>query len=89
MQTVFEGYSTNTFGNGLSVLVNDFDLVDPFYAFHPGEPPASPHFMSEYDVGGTPWSVLFGRDGELIVSFLSYDYSFYELQDMIDAALAE
>jgi thiol-disulfide isomerase/thioredoxin len=89
MQTVFEGYSTNTFQNGLNTLVNDHDIVDPFYAHHPGEPPESPHFMQEFDVGGTPWSVLFGRDGELIVSFVSYDYSYYELQDMIDAALAE
>jgi hypothetical protein len=89
MQTVFEGYSTNTFQNGLNSLTgSEHELVDPFYAHHPGEPPDSPHFMGSYGVGGTPWTVLFGKDGEVLSSHVSFDENYITLGEMIEEALA-
>ena len=90
MQTVFEGYTSNTFASGLSSLVVDHDIVDPFYAYHPGDPPdaPTPHFMTSYAVGGTPWTVLFGKDGQVISSHVSFDENYLTLGDMIEAALA-
>jgi len=90
MHTVFEGYSTNTFQNGLSSLTGaDHELVDPFYAHHPGDPVegTSPHFMGSYGVGGTPWTVLFGKDGEVISSHVSFDENYITLGAMISEAL--
>jgi hypothetical protein len=91
---VFEGFGTNTFYNGLNTLTgDDFGLVDPFYGHAPGITGGTqyeevPDFMWQHATGGTPWHVLFGKDGSRILTEMSWDVS-STLADEVAAALAE
>ena len=94
LQTVFEGYGTNTFSHGLNTLTDEeFGLVHPFYGFAPGFTGGTqyeevPDFMWQHAVGGTPWHVVFGKDGSRILTEMSFDVQ-STLADEIAAALAE
>ena len=60
MQTVFEGFETNTFERGQEVL-KKFELDLP-YAMS-GNTEKRSEIMRAYNTGGTPWTILIDREG--------------------------
>jgi thiol-disulfide isomerase/thioredoxin len=86
LHTVFEGSHVNTFDNGLATLESYHKIDKPLYAHHPGNGGA-PKFMKDYQVGATPWFVLFGKDGKVITSTLGIDNA-KQWPTLIDQALA-
>jgi len=64
IQTVFEGYASNTFERGREVMAK-FGLEDvPMgQSGGPGEPSK---FMRRYRTGGTPWTVVVAPDGSVV-----------------------
>ena len=60
IQTVFEGFETNTPERGTKVL-EKFELDLP-YGFD-GAPDARSTFMRDYRTGGTPWTVIVDPEG--------------------------
>ncbi|MEM1183252.1 MAG: TlpA disulfide reductase family protein [Acidobacteriota bacterium] len=63
IQTVFEGYSSNTTGRALGDL-EDFGLEIPL-AHEEGSGHGPSPFMRSYRTGGTPWTILIGPDGRV------------------------
>jgi len=61
VQTVFEGYGTNTEGRAKDT-VEEFDLLIPVGHVE-GEGGRSPAIMRRYRSGGTPWTVIIDRQG--------------------------
>ena len=62
IQTVFEGFSSNTANRGRSVL-QDFDLQIPLAQDEGDRGPST--FMRNYRTGGTPWTVIIDPDGKV------------------------
>ena len=63
IQTVFEGFKTNTFENGKKVL-NKFGLKIPFA--QSGENNVKSTFMKKYKTRGTPWVIIINPKGKVI-----------------------
>ncbi len=68
--TVFEGFATNSFENGLKSL--EKHAIKSAYAHDPGDParrqPSS--VMAGYHTRGTPWTIIVGPDG--VVDFSAF-----------------
>ena len=62
IQTVFEGFNTNTFENALKVS-KKFGLDIPIG--QSGEDGNKSQVMKEYRTRGTPWTVIIGKDGKV------------------------
>ncbi len=60
VQTVFEGFGTNTVEAAKSTA-NRYALTIP--VGHSGSPAKRSAVMQRYRTGGTPWTVVIGRDG--------------------------
>ncbi|MEM6793963.1 MAG: TlpA disulfide reductase family protein [Acidobacteriota bacterium] len=63
VQTVFEGYGSNTEQRALDDLA-DYGLEIPL-AHDSGEGRGASPFMRAYRTGGTPWTVIVGPDGRV------------------------
>lgn len=61
VQTVFEGFFTNTTGKAKSTA-DDFGLTIPV-GHDAGDGDSGSVTMRRYRSGGTPWTVIIGRDG--------------------------
>ncbi len=79
IQTVFEGFGTNTVDKVRKVQLQ-YDLQFPM-GHDPGEPNGHPATMINYRTGGTPWMILidphqevvyndFGIDADKVIDFL-------------------
>jgi thiol-disulfide isomerase/thioredoxin len=63
IQTVFEGYGTNTMTNGLRAL-KKFDLDIPLGLSGAEAKPSK--LMRSYRTRGTPWTIIIGSDGKVL-----------------------
>jgi len=79
IQTVFEGFGTNTASRGLS-SIEEYDLVIPL-AHDEGEGGPGP-FMRRYRTGGTPWTILIDPEG--VVRWNGFQISPKQAIDLID-----
>ncbi len=61
IQTVFEGYASNTVPDGQRAM-DDYDLSIP-WAQTEGQDHQPPPFMRDYRTGGTPWVILIDPQG--------------------------
>ncbi len=79
VQTVFEGYHTNT-RDKLRTNQLKYDLKIPM-AHAPGNPQthAIPDIMRNYRSGGTPWTVIIDPSGRVV-----YNHFHIELQPAVD-----
>ena len=68
IQTVFEGWSTNTPEKWWSIA-NKFGLQDLPFA-HSGRQQQKSQIMSDYKTRGTPWTIIIGKDG--VVKFNAF-----------------
>ena len=73
MQTVFEGYSTNT-KDKLRENQLKYDLKVPM-AHAAGNPQTHeiPRIMLDYRSGGTPWTVILNPSGEVVFNDFHLD----------------
>jgi len=62
VQTVFEGASVNTPARAWSTA-KKYDLKIP--VGHSGDEKTSPPLMRNYRTGGTPWTIIIGRNGKV------------------------
>jgi hypothetical protein len=90
LQTVFEGFSTNTFEAGLIYLEQTHGIEEPFYGHVVGtsQPPA---ILYQYNSGGymgTPYTLVIDKYGEPVVHNFSTAMIESTLTDMIEDALA-
>lgn len=84
IQTVFEGYASNTPQRGVEA-VESFDLDIP--VGHDGSRQQRSQVMGRYRSGGTPWTVLIDRRG--IVRFNGFRLDVKNGRAIIDTMLAE
>lgn len=61
VQTVFEGFSTNTHTRGMEVVTEKFKLDIP--VGHSGSKAKPSKLMRNYKTRGTPWTIIIGPDG--------------------------
>lgn len=67
IQTVFEGSHTNTFLNGI-VDLDNYE-VKGIYGFDPRQADgSSPVTMQMFNTGGTPYTIVLGKDGQPLIS---------------------
>ena len=73
VQTVFEGYSTNT-EDKLRENQLKYELKIPM-AHAPGNPQTDeiPAIMRDYRSGGTPWTVIIDRSGKVVYNNFHLD----------------
>jgi thiol-disulfide isomerase/thioredoxin len=62
VQTVFEGFSSNTFEN-VKAIAKKYDLKMPMG--HSGSEEKRSAIMGGYRTGGTPWTIIIGKDGKV------------------------
>jgi thiol-disulfide isomerase/thioredoxin len=62
IQTVFEGYSHNTI-EAAKKIIKDYKLTMP--VGHSGMDGFRSKFMQNYTTGGTPWTIIVDRDGNI------------------------
>jgi hypothetical protein len=67
VQTVFEGKDVNTF-ESLRETQQRYDLRVPFGHAAAGEGEAEPVIMTDFATGGTPWFVVIGPNGRVILN---------------------
>lgn len=63
IQTVFEGFASNTADDGKRTLA-EYGLSIP-WAQAAGRERSPPAFMRDYRTGGTPWTIIIGTDGKV------------------------
>ncbi|MDP6945669.1 MAG: TlpA disulfide reductase family protein [Myxococcota bacterium] len=85
VQTVFEGFYTNTAKKALST-VQDFGLDIPV-AHDPGSADSGSVLMRRYRSGGTPWTILIDRKG--IVRFNGFRLHPDQARARVESLLAE
>ena len=87
VQTVFEGYSTNT-KDKLRENQIKYELKIPM-AHAPGNPQTHdiPQIMRNYRSGGTPWTVIIGRSGKVVYNNFHLDVK--PAVDLIESLLAK
>ena len=83
VQTVFEGFSSNTRDHGARTL-EDFQLPIP-WAQAEGRRDAAPAFMRAYRTGGTPWTIIIDPRG--VVRFNGFQIRPEEAIAVIDPLL--
>jgi len=79
VQTTFEGFGTNTPDKALQTA-NRYDLEIP--VGHSGAAAAPSPLMRDYRGGGTPWTVIIGRDG--VVRFNDFHITPDEAERLIN-----
>ncbi len=79
IQTVFEGFSTNTV-DAAKKIIKQYGLTMP--VGHSGLNNQRSQLMLNYRTGGTPWTVLIDKKG--IVRFNNFHLSVDKLKAMID-----
>lgn len=84
VQTVFEGFGTNTFEKAREVAAR-YELTIP--VGQSGEDGVRSALMNRYRTGGTPWVVLIDRQG--IVRYNDFRIRPDRAAQLIDAALAQ
>jgi len=70
VQTVFEGFETNTFDR-LRETQKRYDLKIPFG--HDAPDGQYPTIMQDYQTGGTPWFIVIDADREVVFSGFHLD----------------
>ncbi len=87
IQTVFEGYHTNT-ADKLRKNQLKYDLMIPM-AHAPGNPQthAIPAIMENYRSGGTPWTVIIDPSGRVV--FNNFHIEVQPAVDMIELLLSQ
>ena len=85
IHTVWEGYASNTFESGLADL-EDYDLWG-WYAFDPASSTAPSATMDMFDTGGTPYTVIINKAGQVVES--DFTKNEYLLRPIIEASIAE
>ncbi len=63
VQTVFEGFSTNTHKRGIQIVTEKFGLDIPVGQSGSKDNPSK--LMRNYQTRGTPWTIIIGPDGVL------------------------
>ena len=71
IQTVFEGFYTNTVDKVRDIQLQ-YDLLMPM-GHDPGENEGHPRTMRDYRTGGTPWMVLIAPDGRVVFNGFGID----------------
>jgi len=61
VQTVFEGFETNTMERGLEIVTETFELDIPVGLS--GSPNTRSALMQNYQTRGTPWVIIIGPEG--------------------------
>lgn len=84
VQTVFEGFDTNTTDQGIATL-KKFDLVLPMA--QDGNAGQSSKLMESYMTGGTPWVVIVDQAGT--VRFDGFQIEGANAQEIIDGLLSD
>ncbi|MDG2422431.1 MAG: redoxin family protein [Phycisphaerales bacterium] len=84
VQTVFEGYTTNTPAKAKSTGER-YELDIPIG--HSGRPGKPSRLMRSYRTGGTPWTIIIDRNG--IVRYNDFHISPAQGKEVIDALLLE
>jgi peroxiredoxin len=84
IQTVFEGFSTNTI-TAAEKIIKQYNLTMP--VGHSGINNQRSTFMLNYKSGGTPWTVIIDKKG--IVRFNNFHLTVDELKMMIDVLKKE
>ena len=79
IQTVFEGFSSNTFEQGKS-MAKKYKLDIPFG--HSGSPSQRSSLMANYRTGGTPWAIIVGPKG--IVQYNGFHISASQASNLIE-----
>jgi len=79
VQTVFEGFSSNTI-NAAKKIIKDYSLTMP--VGHSGLNGKRSQLMINYKTGGTPWTIIIDKKG--IVRFNNFHLTVNELKMMID-----
>ena len=82
IQTVFEGFHTNTFANALKVS-KKFGLTIPFG--QSGEKGVKSQLMKDYRTRGTPWAIIIGKDG--LVKYNDFHIKSSEAEKIINKEL--
>ena len=85
IQTVFEGFHTNTSAKAKST-VDDFDLDIPV-GHDPGPDNTSSLVMRRYRSGGTPWTVIIDRNG--VVRYNDFSIQPDVAVSLVDRLLSE
>ncbi len=85
IQTVFEGFTTNTASRALST-VQDFGLDIPT-GHDPGPSDGGSLVMRRYRSGGTPWTILIDKKG--VVRFNGFRLSPDQARAQVEALIAE
>jgi hypothetical protein len=91
LQTVFEGFPTNTFEAGLIYLEQTHGIEDPFYGHVAGTSSQAPAILYQYNDGtymGTPYTLAVDKYGEPIVHNFSTSMIESTLTEMLEEALA-
>lgn len=83
IQTVFEGFHVNTFDAAYDSM-EKHDLSIPF-GHDPGLDNLGSELMKNYQIGGTPWTVLI--DGEGVIRFSDAHLPADEMIEQIDQLL--
>ena len=82
IQTVFEGYSSNTFDHAKQVA-RKYKLTIP--VGQSGVAGKRSHVMAQYRTGGTPWVIIVDRDG--VVRYNSFHIDVDQAEKLIRKAL--
>ena len=82
VQTVFEGFSTNTFAKAKAVA-EKFELSIPIGHTAGNQQNHTPELMRNYRTGGTPWTVIIDPDGQ--VRFNGFHITEEDAVQLIDA----
>jgi hypothetical protein len=88
LQTVFEGFPTNTYQAGLTYLEDTHGIDTPFYGYVAD---SSPAIFQQYNNGqnaGTPYTVVIDKYGEPVLHNFSTIYSTDFIIGQIEETLA-
>jgi hypothetical protein len=90
LQTVFEGFTVNTFDAGLLYLEQTHGIEDPFYGHVVGttQPPAILYQYNDGQHMGTPYTLVVDKYGEPVIHNFSTVLNQTYLTQLIEDALA-
>lgn len=91
LQTVFEGFTVNTYEAGLIYLEQTHGIESPFYGHVAGTGSTPPAILSQYNNGeymGTPYTLVVDKYGEPVIHNFSTALNQSYLILQIENALA-